>query len=67
MAAKDNAWRAFKDKMKQKQTKGLRKDTKRLKKSELIVQRLSTEVSGKLKSFVELAHANLCLLIQRKT
>ncbi len=46
MAAKDNTWHTFKEEMKRKCTKGLRKDTKQLKKSELIVQRLSAELSG---------------------
>ena len=51
MAAKDNAWRAFTNAMKRKRTKGPSKDTKRLKKSELIAQRLSAEVSGKAQKF----------------
>ena len=41
----------IKEEMKQKRTKGSAKDTKRLKKSELIVQRLSSEVSGKAQKF----------------
>ncbi|XP_028413094.1 alpha-protein kinase vwkA-like [Dendronephthya gigantea] len=51
MAAKDNAWHAFKDEMKRKRQNKTTKDTKRLKKSELIVQRLSAEVSGKAQKF----------------
>ena len=50
-AKKDNAWRTFKEEMKRKRTKGVTNDNKRLKKSELIVQRLSAEVSGKAQKF----------------
>ena len=66
MAARESAWRAFKEEMKRKRTKGSAKDTKRLKKSELIVQRLSSEVSGKAQKFCRI-HASLCRLIQKKT
>jgi hypothetical protein len=47
MAAKDNAWRSFQEEMKRKRTKVGAKDRKRVKKSELVVKRLSAEVSGK--------------------
>lgn len=52
MAAKDNAaWRSFQEEMKRKRMKGTAKDRKRTKKSELVVQRLSAEVSGKAQKF----------------
>jgi hypothetical protein len=47
MAAKDNKWCSFQEEMKRKRTKIGAKDRKQVKKSELVVQRLSAEVSGK--------------------
>ena len=47
-AKKEKAWRTFQEEMKRKRTqKAGSTDPTRAKKSELIVQRLSAEVSGK--------------------
>ena len=48
MAAKESTWRAFKEEMKRKRTKGSAKDTKRLKKSEFDCSK--TEFRGIRKS-----------------
>ena len=69
----DHAWKKFQTQMKEKRTKK-KTNTDRgsgagviLQCEDLIVQRLSAEVTGKAQNLVELDPGNLCRLLTMKT